>query len=306
MSALKRIKQEKENDNPLSLVIDWKVPNFVEEHRESSAIKSPELRTAGIRWNLALACGTDPLRKTVAVYVRYAADADWTLKDYEWVKFDLGLEVGSTNSAEKLSADAHIETQVDESTRSTYSVPECVGFHPTDAFWRNIGRYTDPNGDLKVKATVTIFPIGSPREYEAPPPYPGSPDLADSPKTKRTAVSGSGLSPKRSRTTIPRGTTVAVRGMDASSKVQWWLARLEDDLNLSQGTRTKVSVRWWNRIEGKKNAWYLDTANKQDSISHASVHKDGTLFKMEKTVKSRIFKVADLAAFDALYDTYGT
>lgn len=216
---------------------------------------------------------------------------------------------------------------MDESTRSTYSVPECVGFHPTDAFWRNIGRYTDPNGDLKVKATVTIFPIGSPREYEAPPPYPGSPDLADSPKTKRTAVSGSGLSPKRSRTTIPRGTTVAVRGMDASSKVQWWLARLEDDLNLSQGTRTKVSVRthslpecpslcpvkclpfqvrWWNRIEGKKNAWYLDTADKQDSISHASVHKDGTLFKMEKTVKSRIFKVADLAAFDALYDTYGT
>lgn len=46
------------------------------------------------------------------MYVRYAADADWTLKDYEWVKFDLGLEVGSTDSAEKLSADAHIETQV--------------------------------------------------------------------------------------------------------------------------------------------------------------------------------------------------
>eukprot|EP00037_Helgoeca_nana_P024470 m.260245 g.260245 ORF g.260245 m.260245 type:complete len:193 (-) comp26645_c0_seq19:3247-3825(-) len=45
------------------IIIDWTVSNFVINHRQSDAIKSPDFITAGLKWHLALASGTQQIER---------------------------------------------------------------------------------------------------------------------------------------------------------------------------------------------------------------------------------------------------
>ena len=54
-----------------------------------------------------------------------------------------------------------------------------------------------------------------------------------------------------------------------------------------------------------QNVWRLDPVSLAESIALSTVHKDTSLFQMEKISGRDMFRVVDFSAFEALDRTYG-
>lgn len=67
--------------------------------------------------------------------------------------------------------------------------------------------------------------------------------------------------------------------------------------------RDSITVRWWNRK--RANAWKLDPPEQKSVVMVATMHRDGSMFEMERIGKSNLFRVVDEGAFDRLQQTYG-
>eukprot|EP00037_Helgoeca_nana_P024466 m.260143 g.260143 ORF g.260143 m.260143 type:complete len:330 (-) comp26645_c0_seq10:2376-3365(-) len=271
--------------------IDWTISDFVINHRQSDAIKSPELITAGLKWHLALASGTQSERDHIAVYLRYKVEDDsMAAKSASLVRFHFTLTVGGPAAADRLTRKGTILTEVDGKVRSTFPCTACINFHPIDDFWANAEQYCDVNGDLKVSAAVIIEPVVPDSDF-------GSQSDVPVPVKRSFAVK-----PHKANT-IPAGTTIAVRGEGQKTKKVWWLGQLVHDLATTQNKETLVEVRWWNK-SGKKNLWTMDPKENVDSIITAAIHKDGSLIEMVQVGSSSSWKLANPSALDDLATTY--
>ena len=69
------------------------------------------------------------------------------------------------------------------------------------------------------------------------------------------------------------------------------------------GMRESITVRWWNFK--RSNSWKLDPPEQKSVVLVATIHRDGTMFEMERIGKTQLWRVMDEGAFDRLHQTYG-